>query len=59
VNLLDWCAHQFGFYGNTILFMFNGGFFSFGVPSWLTGATVYGRIAVVILSLRHWWRIRW
>jgi hypothetical protein len=59
VNLLDWYAHQFGFYGSTTLFVFNGGFFSFGVPSWLMGASIYGRIAFVILSLRHWWRSQW
>ncbi len=55
VNLLDWYAHQFGLYGNTILFNFNGGFFSFGVPSWLMGASIFGRIAVVLVSLRYWW----
>ena len=59
VNLLDWYAHQFGFYGNTMLFVFNGGFFTFSVPSWLMGASIYARMAVVGLSLRHWWRIRW
>jgi len=59
VNLLDWYAHQFGFYTNSILFVFNGGFFSFGVPSWLMGASIYGRIAVVFLSLRHWWYHQW
>ena len=59
VNLLDWYAHQFGLYGSTTLFVFNGGFFSFNVPSWLMGATIYGRIAVVVLSLRHWWRSKW
>jgi len=59
VNLLDWYAHQFGLYGNTILFTFNGGFFSFGVPSWLMGAAIYGRVAVVLLSLRHWWYRQW
>jgi hypothetical protein len=59
VNLLDWYAHQFGLYGNTILFTFNGGSFSFGVPSWLMGASIYSRMAVVILSLRHWWNSRW
>jgi hypothetical protein len=59
VNLLDWYAHQFGFYGSTTLFTFNGGFFSFDVPSWLMGVTIYGRIAVVLLSLRHWWSSRW
>jgi len=59
VNLLDWYAHQFGLYGNTILFIFNGGFFSFGVPSWLMGAAIYGRVAVVLLSLRHWWYRQW
>ena len=59
VNLLDWYAHQFGFYGNTILFTFNGGAFSFDVPSWLMGAAIYARIAVVLLSLRRWWRREW
>ena len=59
VNLLDWYAHQFGLYGNTILFIFNGGAFSFGVPSWLMGAAIYGRLAAVLLSLRHWWRKAW
>jgi len=59
VNLLDWYAHQFGLYGNTLLFTFNGGVFSFGVPSWLMGASIYGRVAVVLLSLRHWWRKAW
>ena len=59
VNLLDWYAHQFGLYGNTTLFVFNGGFFSFDVPSWLMGASIFGRIAVVLLSLRRWWYGRW
>jgi hypothetical protein len=59
VNLLDWYAHQLGLYGNTILFTFNGGVFSFGVPSWLMGASIYGRVAVVLFSLRHWWRREW
>jgi hypothetical protein len=59
VNLIDWYAHQFGFYGSTTLFVFNGGFFSFGVPSWLMGAAIYGRIAVVFVSLRHWWHRKW
>jgi hypothetical protein len=59
VNLLDWYAHQFGFYGNTTLFVFNGGFFSFDVPSWLMGASIYARVAVVLLSLRHWWHTVW
>lgn len=59
VNLLDWYAQQFGFYGNSTLFVFNGGFFSFDVPSWLMGASIYARIAVVVLSLRHWWHSVW
>ena len=59
VNLPDWYAHQFGLYGNTTLFIFNGGLFSFAVPSWLMGAAIYGRIAVVVLSLRHWWGGKW
>ena len=59
VGLLDWYAHQFGLYGSTTLFVFNGGFFSFNVPSWLMGAAIYGRIVVVALSLRHWWNSQW
>ncbi|MDG6913520.1 MAG: hypothetical protein JRN35_10645 [Nitrososphaerota archaeon] len=59
VNLLDWYAHQFGLYGTTTLFVFNGGFFSFDVPSWLMGAAIYARMAVVILSLRRWWQKEW
>ena len=59
VSLLDWYAHQFGFYGNTTLFVFNGGVFSFSVPSWLMGLAIYARIAVVLLSLRHWWYHKW
>jgi uncharacterized membrane protein HdeD (DUF308 family) len=59
VNLLDWYAHQFGLYGSTTLFVFNGGFFSFGVPSWLMGVSIYARIAVVLLSLRRWWYRQW
>jgi len=59
VDLLDWYAHQFGLYGNTTLFIFNGGFFSFAVPSWLMGAAIFGRIVFVSLSLRHWWRSKW
>ncbi len=59
VNLLDWYKHQFGLYGNTILFIFNAGFFSLGVPSWLMGLTIYARMAVVVLSLRHWWLSQW
>jgi hypothetical protein len=59
VNLLDWYAQQFGFYGNSTLFVFNGGFFSFDVPSWLMGASIYARIGVVLLSLRHWWHSVW
>ena len=58
-NLLDWYAHQLGFYGTTTLFVFNGGLFSFSVPSWLMGAAIYARIAVVLLSLRRWWNKRW
>jgi uncharacterized membrane protein HdeD (DUF308 family) len=59
VNLLDWYAHQLGLYGSTTLFIFNGGFFSFSVPSWLMGASIYARIAVVLLSLRRWWYRQW
>jgi len=59
VNLLNWYAHQLGFYGTTTLFVFNGGLFSFSVPSWLMGVAIYARIAVVLMSLRRWWYKRW
>jgi uncharacterized membrane protein HdeD (DUF308 family) len=55
VGLVDWYAHQFGLYGNTVLFTFNGGFFSFPVLSWMMGLWIYARIVVVALTLKHWW----
>ncbi len=55
VGLLDWYAHQFGLYGNTVLFTFNGGLFSFPVLSWMMGVWIWARLVIVAYSLRHWW----
>jgi len=56
VQLLPWLAGQLGFEGWKLLFTFQGGLFMIPVSSYLMGASVYGRIAVVALVLYHWWR---
>lgn len=53
--LLPWIEGQLGFYGNQVLFYFQGGAFNIPVYSWLMGASIYARIAVVALVLYHWW----
>lgn len=55
VGLVDWYAHQLGIYGNTVLFTFNGGLFSFPVLSWMMGLWIFARIGIVALVLRRWW----
>lgn len=55
VPLFGWYLQQLGFDGNKVLFVFQGGFFSFPVTSWMMGAAVYLRILVVALVLRHYW----
>jgi uncharacterized membrane protein HdeD (DUF308 family) len=54
--LLPWIEGQLGFFGNQVLFYFQGGVFNIPVTSYLMGATIYGRIAVVAIVLYHWWR---
>ncbi len=54
--LLPWIEGQLGFQGSTILFYFQGGAFNIPVSSWLMGASIYARIAVVSLVLYRWWR---
>jgi hypothetical protein len=56
VPLLPWVSGQLGFQGNQVLFYFQGGAFNFPVYSWLMGASIYARIAVVAAVLYHWWR---
>ena len=56
VPLVPWLAGQLGFLGNTVLFVFQGGFFTFPVTSTLMGLSIYSRIAVVTAVLFHWWR---
>jgi uncharacterized membrane protein HdeD (DUF308 family) len=55
VSLVPWLGNQLGFRGTEVLFMFEGGFFSFPVTSILMGASIYARAAVVAVVLYHWW----
>jgi len=54
--LLPWVEGQLGFTGNAVLFTFEGAGFTFPVTSWLMGASIYARIAVVTTVLYHWWK---
>ena len=56
VALVPWLSGQLGFQGGKLLFTFQGGIFTIGVTSYLMGASVYARIAVVVVVLYHWWR---
>jgi len=56
VQLLPWLAGQLGFLGNQLLFTFQGGLFTIPVTSYLMGASIYARLAVVVGVLWHWWR---
>ncbi len=56
VQLVPWLAGQLGFLGNTPIFTFQGGLFTFPVTSWLMGLSIYSRIAVVAGVLFHWWK---
>jgi len=56
VQLIPWLEGQLGFEGGKLLFVFQGGLFTIPVTSYLMGASVYGRVAVVVLVLYHWWR---
>ncbi|MGD0477136.1 MAG: hypothetical protein ABSB29_03085 [Nitrososphaerales archaeon] len=55
-QLIPWLSGQLGFQGGTRLFTFQGGFFTIPVTSYLMGASVYLRMAVVVAVLYHWWR---
>ncbi len=55
-ELVPWLAGQLGFQGSALLFTFDGGVFTIPVTSYLMGASVYGRIAVVVAVLYHWWK---
>jgi uncharacterized membrane protein HdeD (DUF308 family) len=56
VKLVPWLEGQLGFKGSELLFVFQGGLFKIPVTSYLMGATVYGRFAVIAILLYHWWR---
>jgi hypothetical protein len=53
--LIPFLMGQLGFDGSKVLFYFQGGAFMFPVTSWLMGASIYGRIVVVVAVLYHWW----
>jgi uncharacterized membrane protein HdeD (DUF308 family) len=55
VALVPWLGNQLGLRGTETLFTFQGGLFSFPVSSFLMGASIYGRLAVVSVVLYHWW----
>jgi len=54
--LIPWLMGQLGAQGNQILFVFQGGFFTIKVTSYLMGASVYLRMAAVVAILYQWWR---
>ncbi|MCI4323941.1 MAG: hypothetical protein L3K03_08015 [Thermoplasmata archaeon] len=55
VALGPWIAGQLGFQGSAIVTTFQGGSFSLPVASWMMGASIYLRIAVVGGILYYWW----
>ncbi|HME18332.1 MAG TPA: DUF308 domain-containing protein [Nitrososphaerales archaeon] len=56
VQLIPWLEGQLGLEGGRLLFTFQGGPFTIPVTSYLMGASVYARVAVVALVIYHWWR---
>jgi len=56
VRLIPWLEGQLGLEGGRLLFTFQGGPFTIPVTSYLMGASVYARVAVVALVIYHWWR---
>ena len=56
VQLLSWLSGQLGLEGSKLLFTFQGGAFTIPVTSYIMGASVYARIAVVSVVLYHWWK---
>jgi len=55
-QLIPWLSGQLGFQGNTPLFIFQGGIFTIRVTSYIMGASIYLRMAVVVAVLYQWWR---
>jgi uncharacterized membrane protein HdeD (DUF308 family) len=55
-NLGPWILGQLGFEGTKLVTIFEGGTFSIPVTSWMMGASIWGRAAVVVLVLYYWWR---
>ena len=54
-KLIPWVYGQLGFEGGKALFTFQGGFFTFRVTSYIMGASIYLRAAVVLVVLYQWW----
>jgi uncharacterized membrane protein HdeD (DUF308 family) len=55
-NLGPWIEGQLGLLGNQVVTYFEGGSFTITVTSWMMGATIYARIAVVAAILYYWWQ---
>ena len=55
-NLGPWILGQLGFRGDQLVTVFEGGSFTIPVTSWMMGASIWGRAAVVVLILYYWWR---
>ena len=55
-NLGPWIAGQLGFQGSQVVTYFEGGSFTLTVTSWMMGASIYARAAVVAVILLYWWR---
>jgi hypothetical protein len=53
--LLPWVAGQLGFEGTKVVTVFLAGNVRLDITSWMMGASIYARAAVVALVLRHWW----
>ena len=51
INLIEWYKWQFGFYWTDAKWNFSGGFFTFPVTSILMGASIYARIATILILL--------
>lgn len=54
-QLIPWLLGQLGFQGDRVLFVFQGGVFRIPVTSYLMGASIYARVAVVVAVLYYWW----
>jgi uncharacterized membrane protein HdeD (DUF308 family) len=55
-NLAPWIEGQLGLLGTQLVTIFDAGFATIPVDSWLMGLTIYARAALVVAGLYYWWR---